>query len=248
MKSENVLKPKVLLLPLALAALALLGCVVTPTPPPTPTFLPEGPPTIQIAPTPTPPRVSTPTPQTVQLPGGVSFKQYAHAPLMTIDPQQTYTATLTTDRGNIVIALFASETPVTVNNFVFLAREKFYDGVTIHRVMRDFMIQAGDPQGDGTGGPGYRFNDEPVRRSYTRGTVAMANAGPNTNGSQFFIVHGDRLDLSPNYTIFGEVTRGMEVVDDIASAAVQPNLYNPRELSAPVDPVIIQGVEITGGS
>lgn len=227
-------------------ALAMASCVVTPTPPPTPTFPPEGPPTIEIAPTPTQPQVSTPTPQSVRLPDGTNYKQYAAPPLMTIDPEESYTATINTSQGSLTIELFASEAPVTVNNFVFLAREGFYDGVPFHRVMEDFMIQTGDPSGDGTGGPGYRFDDEPVNRGYTRGIVAMANAGPNTNGSQFFIVHGTDVGLRPNYTIFGEVTRGMETVDAIANTPVQPNALG--ELSSPVSPLTIESIEITEGN
>jgi peptidylprolyl isomerase len=165
---------------------------------------------------------------------------------MTIDPEESYTATINTSQGSLTIELFASEAPVTVNNFVFLAREGFYDGVPFHRVMEDFMIQTGDPSGDGTGGPGYRFDDEPVNRGYTRGIVAMANAGPNTNGSQFFIVHGTDVGLRPNYTIFGEVTRGMETVDAIANTPVQPNALG--ELSSPVSPITIESIEITEGN
>src|SRR5207302_5856543 len=118
---------------------------------------------------------------------------------------------------DIVVDLFAGEAPKTVNNFVFLARQGFYDGVIFHRTIREFMIQTGDPTGTGRGGPGYKFADEPVRRRYTRGILAMANAGPNTNGSQFFIMHGDS-GLPPNYTVFGEVREGMDAVDAIATA------------------------------
>ena len=118
-------------------------------------------------------------------------KSYAKQPDQTIDPSKTYTATIETTAGTMTAELFPSEAPTTVNNFVFLAREDFYDGVIFHRVIHDFMIQGGDPTGTGTGGPGYKFNDEPVKRKYRRGTLAMANAGPNTNGSQFFIMHAD---------------------------------------------------------
>jgi cyclophilin family peptidyl-prolyl cis-trans isomerase len=235
-----------LLIPLL--ALAMTACVVTPTPPPMPTFPPEGPPTVEIAPTPTQAPVSTPTPQSVRLPDGTTYKQYAAPPLMTIDPEGSYTAAISTGEGTITIELFASEAPRTVNNFVFLAREGFYDGVIFHRVMENFMIQTGDPSGNGTGGPGYRFDDEPVNRPYTRGTVAMANSGPNTNGSQFFIVHGNDVGLQPNYTIFGEVTDGMAAVDSIASAPVQPNPLNPREVSSPVSPINIESIQITEGN
>ncbi|MEK7184044.1 MAG: peptidylprolyl isomerase [Patescibacteria group bacterium] len=121
---------------------------------------------------------------------------------------------LTTNKGEIRFKLFADEAPLTVSNFVFLASQRFYDGLTFHRVEPGFVIQGGDPEGSGRGGPGYKFADEPVKRSYTRGIVAMANSGPNTNGSQFFIMLGD-TPLPPAYTIFGEVTAGIEVVDQI---------------------------------
>jgi cyclophilin family peptidyl-prolyl cis-trans isomerase len=244
--------------------LALAGCLATPTPPPTPTLAPVGAPTptIELPDTPTlepigtltlepihmptpAAQVSTPTPQVAQLPGGREYNQYAQPPLMTINPNSTYTATLITSLGNITIELFASEAPMTVNNFVFLAREGFYNGVTFHRVMKDFMIQTGDPLGDGTGGPGYQFDDEPVNRSYTPGIVAMANGGPDTNGSQFFIVQGQNVNLQPNYTIFGQVTDGMTVVDEIANVPVQPSPLAPDEISSPVEPVILERVEIT---
>ncbi len=146
-------------------------------------------------------------------------QQYASPPEMTIDPERDYSATLETSEGTIEIDLFAEDSPRTVNNFVFLARDGFYDGVIFHRVIEDFMIQGGDPTGTGTGGPGYRFPDEldlASERGYPRGTVAMANAGPDTNGSQFFIMHRD-TPLPPNYSVFGEVREGLDVVDEIAS-------------------------------
>lgn len=144
-------------------------------------------------------------------------KQYESAPDFTIDPKKGYTATLDTNHGEIVIDLDAGRSPLAVNNFVFLAREGFYDGVIFHRVIENFMIQGGDPDGTGRGGPGYRFRDEiEGAGAYSRGTVAMANAGPNTNGSQFFIMHQD-YGLPHSYTIFGSVRSGMEAVDSIAT-------------------------------
>ncbi len=224
--------------------LLMVACVIQPTPPATPTSVPEGDPTpIRIADTPTPPSVSTSTPQVEQLPGSATFKQYSAPPLMTINPDARYTAKLTTNKGDINIELFASEVPITVNNFVFLAREGFYDGVSFHRVIQEFMIQTGDPRGDGTGGPGYRFEDEPVTRSYSKGIVAMANAGPNTNGSQFFIVHGANVSLQPRFTIFGQVTTGLDTVDQIAAAPVQPTARG--EVSSPTEPLFIESIEIT---
>ncbi|HEX8918775.1 MAG TPA: peptidylprolyl isomerase [Chloroflexota bacterium] len=164
-------------------------------------------------------------------------------PAMEIDPEKTYTAELRTSEGDISIELLAQEAPKTVNNFVFLARQGFYDGTIFHRVISGFMIQTGDPTGTGRGGPGYRFQDEPVRRRYTEGTVAMANAGPNTNGSQFFIVHGKDTGLPPNYTIFGQLTSGGDVVDRIASAPTRAGAGGER--SQPVNPARIESVEIT---
>ena len=163
--------------------------------------------------------------------------QYANPPEMVIDPAKTYTATIETTAGTMTAQLFASEAPRTVNNFVFLANEGFYTDVIFHRVISGFMIQGGDPTGTGSGGPGYRFDDEPVTREYLRGTLAMANAGPNTNGSQFFVMHAD-YPLPPNYTIFGKLSAGEDVVDAIASA---PKGAQDR----PVDPVAIKSVTIT---
>ena len=164
------------------------------------------------------------------------MKSYRQAPAVAIDPKKKYTATIETTAGTMVAELFASEAPATVNNFVFLAGEKFYEGVIFHRVIKGFMIQGGDPGGTGTGGPGYKFNDEPVKRKYLRGTLAMANAGPNTNGSQFFVMHAD-YGLPPNYTIFGKLTSGENVVDAIATAKAGPG-------DRPVSPVSIKSVAI----
>ena len=163
-------------------------------------------------------------------------------PPMTIDKTKKYNATLNTTAGNIVISFDADKTPITVNNFVMLAQTNFYNGTIFHRTIKDFMIQGGDPKGDGTGGPGYKFNDEAFDGSYTRGTVAMANAGPNTNGSQFFIVQKD-VDLPKNYVIFGHVTAGLDVVDAIANAPVEAN--GQGEVSKPVSPVKIESVQIS---
>jgi peptidylprolyl isomerase len=139
---------------------------------------------------------------------------------MEIDTSKKYTATITTTMGDINVDLLTGDAPKTVNNFVFLSRQGFYDNVKFHRIIKGFMIQTGDPLGTGTGGPGYKFADEPVTRPYTKGIVAMANSGANTNGSQFFIVHGDTAQLPPSYTIFGQVTQGIDVVDKIASVPV----------------------------
>ena len=165
-------------------------------------------------------------------------KQYDSPPEMTIDLDNTYKATLDTNHGEIVIELDAESSPQTVNNFVFLARDGFYDGVIFHRVIENFMIQGGDPTGTGRGGPGYRFRDEiEGSGSYKRGTVAMANAGPNTNGSQFFICHTD-VGLPHSYTIFGQVVSGMDAVDSIATTDTDPN-------DRPHEDVVINEVAIT---
>lgn len=163
-------------------------------------------------------------------------------PKMEIDKSKEYTATLVTSKGVIKVELFADKMPVTVNNFVSLSRKNFYDNTVFHRVIKGFMIQGGDPKGDGTGGPGYKFADEPFEGEYTRGTVAMANAGPNTNGSQFFIMHQD-ADLPKNYVIFGKVVEGMDVVDKIAESSVKTS--SSGENSQPVEPTVVKSVEIT---
>ena len=163
-------------------------------------------------------------------------KQYSSPPEMTIDLDKNYIAEIDTSAGKMTVEFFAKDAPKTVNNWIFLAREGYYDGVIFHRVIKGFMIQGGDPTGTGRGGPGYKFNDEKVTRPYTRGTMAMANAGPNTNGSQFFIMHAD-YGLPPNYTIFGKLTDGLDVVDKIATA---PTGAQDR----PNDPVTIHSIRI----
>jgi peptidyl-prolyl cis-trans isomerase B (cyclophilin B) len=142
-------------------------------------------------------------------------KRYSAAPAMSIDTGKKYSATFETTRGKIVCELFPKDAPNTVNNFVFLAREKFYDGTKFHRVIADFMIQGGDPEGTGSGGPGYKFADEVKAnpRKHQRGSLSMANAGPNTNGSQFFITHVPTDWLNGKHTVFGQVTSGQEIVD-----------------------------------
>jgi peptidyl-prolyl cis-trans isomerase B (cyclophilin B) len=144
-------------------------------------------------------------------------KQYSAAPKMSIDTNKTHTATLETSKGTIVCELFTKDAPMTVNNFVFLARDKFYDGTKFHRVIPDFMVQGGDPEGTGRGGPGYRFADEvgPGKPKHQRGSLSMANAGPGTNGSQFFITHVVTDWLDGKHTVFGKVKSGQEVVDSI---------------------------------
>jgi cyclophilin family peptidyl-prolyl cis-trans isomerase len=167
----------------------------------------------------------------------VQKKQWSKPPEMEIDPKKTYTATIKTDKGDIVIDLFAGRVPNTVNNFVFLARQGFYDDTIFHRVIPDFMVQGGDPTGTGMGGPGYKFKDE-IDRSLKHdkpGMLSMANAGPNTNGSQFFITHVPTSWLDGKHAVFGQVKEGMDVV----------NAIPPRDPQRPEYPGIkINSIEI----
>lgn len=159
--------------------------------------------------------------------------QYSSPPEMAIDPKKNYTATMELEKGGeIVIELAAAKAPKTVNNFVFLCREGFYDGVTFHRVIPGFMAQAGDPTGSGSGGPGYRFEDEfhADLRHDGPGILSMANAGPNTNGSQFFIVFAETRHLDDKHAVFGKVTSGMDVVNDIT-------VRDPQRAASPGDAI-----------
>lgn len=174
-------------------------------------------------------------------PTKVEIQKKMQKPTLQIDQKKSYIAVLKTSEGEITIDLNAKKMPVTVNNFVYLAKKDFYNDTVFHRVIKGFMIQGGDPKGDGTGGPGYKFNDESFEGEYTRGTIAMANSGPNTNGSQFFIMHAD-YSLPKNYVIFGKVSAGMDVVDKIATAPVETNTMN--EMSKPSNPVKVESVEI----
>lgn len=167
----------------------------------------------------------------------MTARQYDAPPAMQVDTKRTYKVTLATAKGDIDLELYPAHAPKTVNNFVFLAKDGYYDDIIFHRVISGFMIQGGDPTGTGRGGPGYRFNDEKVTRPYSRGTLAMANAGPNTNGSQFFIMHAD-YPLPPNYTIFGKLTSGEDVVDKIATAKTGAQ-------DRPVEPVSIKSITVS---
>ena len=142
-------------------------------------------------------------------------KTYSSPPPMTIDVNKQYTATIETKQGKMVVELFAKDGPVTVNNFVFLAREGFYDGTTFHRVIPGFMAQGGDPTGTGRGGPGYKFDDEFTEHKHDAGTLSMANAGPNTNGSQFFITYTPQHGLDGKHTVFGRLIEGMDVLEKL---------------------------------
>jgi cyclophilin family peptidyl-prolyl cis-trans isomerase len=144
-------------------------------------------------------------------------------PAMAIDPKKAYTAILETEKGNLVIDLFAKDVPVTVNSFVFLARAGYYDGCTFHRVIDGFMAQTGDPTGTGRGGPGYIFNNEITSHKHVAGAVSMANAGPNTNGSQFFICYGPQDFLDGGYSVFGQLTKGMDILKKITPRDPQQN-------------------------
>jgi len=162
---------------------------------------------------------------------------------MQLEAEKTYTATLETNHGSMDVEFFPEDAPNTVNNFVSLARDGYYDGTPFHRIIKGFMVQGGDPTGSGMGGPGYKFADETVNKDYAPGTLAMANSGPNTNGSQFFICHADLKGKLPKYyTIFGKVTSGMEVVDAIANVKVASSASG--EPSAPVEPVVLQNVTV----
>ena len=144
-------------------------------------------------------------------------KQWSQPPALEIDPKKSYSAVLNTDKGKITVKLFADQVPLTVNNFVFLARQGFYDGTIFHRVISNFMVQGGDPTGTGMGGPGYKFSDEfrPSLRHDKPGVLSMANSGPNTNGSQFFITHVPTAWLDNKHSVFGQVSDGMAVLFSI---------------------------------
>ncbi len=173
--------------------------------------------------------------------GSAPRKQdFKSAPELGIDPSKRYTATIDTSLGELVVALDAAGAPKTVNNFVFLALQHYYDGVVFHRIIKGFMCQGGDPTGTGRGGPGYKFEDElPKPGRYEVGSVAMANSGPNTNGSQFFIVSGSSgVGLPPLYSLFGKVVKGLDIVDTMQNAATGGQ-------DRPKDDVTINSVTIT---
>ena len=145
---------------------------------------------------------------------------YSEPPEMIIDTTKEYTATIETEKGNLVLDLFAKDVPKTVNNFVFLVREGYYDGVTFHRIIADFMAQGGDPTGTGAGGPGYSFEDEFTGHKHGTGSLSMANAGPNTNGSQFFITYAPQPHLNNHHSVFGQLIKGMDVLKELANGDV----------------------------
>src|SRR5579883_1752339 len=178
----------------------------------------------------------------IPAPDGSSPKtqRFDAPPPVVIDPAKRYSATMTTNKGTMTIALDAASAPKTVNNFVFLARYHYYDGIIFHRIIKGFMCQGGDPTGSGRGGPGYRFADElPAPGRYEIGSVAMANAGPNTNGSQFFIVSGQSgVRLPPQYSLFGKVVKGLEVLAEMEAVETDRS-------DRPKTDVVINSVTIT---
>ena len=165
-------------------------------------------------------------------------KQWTTPPAMQIDPKKKYKARVETDKGTMVIDLFADRTPKTVNNFVFLSREGYYDGVIFHRVIANFMVQGGDPSGTGMGGPGYKFGDEfdPSLKHDKQGILSMANAGPGTNGSQFFITHGPTPHLNNKHSVFGQVVEGLDVL-----MSIPPR--DPNNRNAPAVKIISVTIE-----
>jgi cyclophilin family peptidyl-prolyl cis-trans isomerase len=192
------------------------------------------------------PAVGTPTACSKATPQRVTTQTYSKAPAMTIDKAKTYTATMATSCGTIVMALDAKEAPNTVNSFVFLARQHFYDGLTFHRVARDFVVQGGDPQGDGSGNPGYSLKTEPPAKGYEAGSVAMANSGPDTTGSQFFLTWSadgaKKLGGPPYlYSILGKVTKGLDVVKAMGGFAPKEGNGDGR----PTQPLYIVNVTIS---
>ena len=230
---------KLKFLPAIVAAALLSAACVLETPSPQPSPTPIAAPTL-------PAGASTtsgggPVKQLLNI-GGQTIVQYSNVPPITIDVTAKYTATIRTNLGTMVIDLFADQAPVTVNNFIFLADDGFYDGVIFHRVIPDFMIQGGDPTGTGTGGPGYRFQDEfAAGLAFDQpGRLAMANAGPGTNGSQFFVTTVLTPNLNGRHTIFGQVTEGQDVADAISRTRTGAQ-------DRPVTPVVIQVIEINKG-
>jgi len=188
-----------------------------------------------------PPLGSCPMSNFPALDGSAPKKQkFDAAPEMGIDPSKRYTATMETSMGTLVIALDPIAAPITVNNFVFLAAQHYYDGVIFHRIIQGFVCQGGDPDGNGRGGPGYKFVDElPKAGKYQIGSLAMANAGPNTNGSQFFLISGPSgVQLPPAYSLFGQVVKGLDIVEMMQNVPTGPG-------DRPKDDVVIRSVSIT---
>lgn len=233
-----------ILIALLLTLLTLLGCVLqTPDPEETPNpGTPEATAAAEAPASDATPRADTATPRPTPTISsrGAAPRSYAAPPEMTLDPESDYHADFRTSQGNFRVRLLAAQAPLTVNNFVFLAQQGFYDGLIFHRVIENFMIQGGDPTGTGAGNPGYRFQDEIVPGLVfdAPGKLAMANSGPNTNGSQFFITTVPTPHLNGNHTIFGEIIEGQSVINAISRVET-----NARD--APLRPVTIESIEIT---
>jgi cyclophilin family peptidyl-prolyl cis-trans isomerase len=198
---------------------------------------------------------ATPTPSASATPGtsctyvpkadeATGSKGVQPPPPFTIDESKKYTATVETSMGTFTMKLFVKDAPCTVNSFVYLAKKKFYDGLTFHRIVKDFVVQGGDPAGSGSGGPGYTFNDELDNSlKYEIGTVAMANSGANTNGSQWFVVTGQQgVELPKSYTIFGKVTKGLDVVMKIGN--VETVGGSGQDAQMPKEPITIERVTV----
>ncbi len=200
----------ILVLVTLLVVVSCGGAAPTPAPAPAP------------APTPTPAQPPETSPEPVVKP---EPKTYSELPSMIIDTSKKYTAFIETEKGNLVLELFAEDVPVTVNNFVFLASEGFYDGTTFHRVIPGFMVQGGDPTGTGMGNAGYKFDDEFTEHTHVAGALSMANSGPNTNGSQFFITYTPQHGLDGKHTVFGRLIEGMDVLEKLTPR--DPN-QNPQ--------------------
>ena len=228
------------LLPICLLMIVLVACVLE-TPEPQSTATPDSSSLTVTALNSEPGTASGsgPVKQYVVM-NGARIPQYASAPPVTIDPNARYVALIKTNLGNMEVEFFPNQAPVTVNNFIFLANDGFYDGLIFHRVIPSFMIQGGDPTGTGTGGPGYKFQDEfvPDLTFDQPGRLAMANAGPGTNGSQFFVTTVPTPHLNGAHTIFGQITQGQEVTNAISLATT-------GALDRPSTPIVIQGIEIT---
>ena len=231
------------MLVLLLALMSLMACVLqqTPaaeTPGATEATQPTAAPTVAATAAGAPTVTQPPTP-TISVSSPSGRVMYSSPPQMLLDSSSDYAADFRTNYGNFRVDLLVTQTPITVNNFVFLAQQGFYDGLTFHRVIENFMIQGGDPTGNGTGGPGYAFQDEIVPGVVfdAPGKLAMANAGPGTNGSQFFLTTVPTPHLNGNHTIFGTVTEGQAVVDAISRVNTGPR-------DNPLQPVIIERIDI----
>ena len=222
----------VLLIGIVLFSVSCGGQAPAPAPAPAPTPTPAPTPKPEPAPAPKPEPAPAPKPEPAPAPEPTPKpkpKTYSAPPPMVIDKSKKYTAIIETEKGDLVLELFAADVPMTVNNFVFLAREGFYDGTTFHRVIANFMAQGGDPTGTGRGGPGYQFPDEFTHHKHVAGALSMANAGPNTNGSQFFITYVPVHQLDGKHSVFGQLVEGMDVLKKIINGVVMKRVIIKEE-------------------